>query len=391
MSPDNRPPRVRSPRRGALAVPAFACVAAACAALAAVALAQGGGASAAQAPPAGAPGPGDGAVPTVRVASAVALAGERTLRLPLRTEPIEQAALFARTAGFVAERRVELGDAVAANAVLATISAPDVDAARAEAEAQVVQARADEALALANRQRAEAVISRGAISQETLTTRVAEHERAAAARRAAEQNAARWRQQQGFQQVRAPFAGTVVARNVERGDRVSADGPDATPLFVLARLDRLRGRLDVPPAAAAAVQVGQPVQVRFAELPGRAFTATVARRSGLIDAQAGTMRVEIELDNGDGAIPAGLVGRAELAIDAAGAVAVPLNAVTLRDGQPFVATLDAQDTLRFVPVAVGRNLGAQMELVGGVAEGARVVLAPNAMLQEGQRVQVAGP
>ncbi|MGL6290338.1 MAG: efflux RND transporter periplasmic adaptor subunit, partial [Silanimonas sp.] len=285
----------------------------------------------------------------------------------------------------------DLGDAVREGQVLAVISAPEIDAALVQARAEANVARADARLAQVNRERAEAVIARGAISQETLTTRVAEHERAVAAARAADGNVARWQRTQGFQTIRAPFAGTITARHVERGDRVTGDqAGGATPLFEIARLDRLRAAIDVPPAAALQVQDGLAVALQFNELPGRTFEATITRRAGVIDPARGTMRVELELDNAEAKLPAGLVGEARVSLPApAGASLVPTNAIALREGRATVAQLDDGDVLRFVPVTVGRNLGAQVEVLAGLAPGTRVVLAPNALLKDGDAVRVA--
>jgi RND family efflux transporter MFP subunit len=350
-----------------------------------VAISQGGTASP------GASGAGAATPPTVRVATAAALDGLRALELPARTAPIAEAAIHARATGLVAERRVDLGDVVREGDVLAVISAPEVDAALAQAAAEANVARAEARLAQVNRKRAEAVIARGAISQEALTTRLAEHERAVAARRAAEQNVARWQQTQGFQTVRAPFDGTITARHVERGDRVTGDqAGGATPLFEIARLDRLRAAIDVPPSAALQIDEGVEVVLQFTELPGRRFDAVIARHAGVIDPARGTMRVELELDNTGSMLPAGLVGKARLSLPSpVGASLVPTNAISLREGRATVATLDDGDVLRFVPVTVGRNLGAQVEVLAGLAPGTRVVLSPNALLKDGESVRVS--
>ena len=66
---------------------------------------------------------------------------------------------------------------------------------------------------------------------------------------------------------------------------------------------------------------------------------------------------------------------------------VPVNAlVTGREG-PRVA-LVRDGAVHFVPVQVGRNLGQSVELLAGVDDTARVILSPNALLREGDRVSV---
>ena len=74
------------------------------------------------------------------------------------------------------------------------------------------------------------LIGSGAISKELYSDRKANFDVAVAARGAAEARLAAARERQGFQTVRAPFSGVVVARNVERGDRVVGDVGTEQPI-----------------------------------------------------------------------------------------------------------------------------------------------------------------
>lgn len=333
------------------------------------------------------------ALPEVLTVAAKAADGELELRLPARAYAGESAQIYARATGFVRERQVDLGDRVVAGQVLATISAPEVDQAVREAVADLNQARADQELAQVNYDRAQVLVGSGAISKEMYSDRKANRDAAAAARAAAEARLTSARERSAFQSVRAPFAGVVAARNIERGDRVVADSAaSAAPMFEINALDPLRIVVDVPQSAALQVHAGLRADVRFPELPGESFQAEVARSAQSLSRDLGSMRVELRLPNADGRIPAGMVGEVRLQVPrAAPAVLVPISAVIQGGSGPRVAAVRKDSTLEFRAVALGRNLGSEIEIVSGLSPGDTVVQAPNALLAEGNKVRVKPP
>jgi RND family efflux transporter MFP subunit len=336
--------------------------------------------------------PATPAVPEVLTAQARAADAAFTMTLPARALAGETAQIYPRATGFVSERRVDLGDAVQAGQVLAVIANPEADQSVRETQAEVVRARASMDLARVNYDRAAALVESGAISRELYSDRSANRDAAQAALAATQARLDSARERQGFQQVRAPFAGVIAARNVDRGDRVVGDAASATPLFELNALDPLRILVDVPQGAALQVRPGLKAEVSFPELPGQRFDAEIVRSAQSISDDAGGMRVELRLPNPDHRIPAGMVGQVSLQVPrTAPAVVVPLSAISGPAGRSRVARVGADSTLEFKPVLLGRDLGGEVEVLDGLAVGDRVVLAPNALLQAGTRVAVKTP
>lgn len=326
-------------------------------------------------------------MPEVLTVPARAAADNYALRLPARAVAGESAQLYPRATGYVSERRADLGDQVQAGQVLAVISAPEVDQSVREAMAEVGRMRAALQLAKVNYERAAVLVKSGAVSGEMYSDRSANRDAAEAALAAAEARLSSARERQAFQVVRAPFAGVVAARNVERGDRVVGDSAAAGPLFEINALDPLRVLVDVPQGAVLQVRPGLRADVTFPELPGERFQAEVVRVAQSISTDAGGMRVELRLPNQDGRIPAGMVGEVSLQVPrAAPAVIVPLSAVVAGANGTRVARLDAGSRLEFRAVRLGRNLGAEVEILDGIAVGDQVVLAPNALLETGAQV-----
>ena len=333
--------------------------------------------------------------PVVRVSAPEVAAASNDLRLPARTAPVEQALVFARATGVVSERRADIGTRVKKGDVLAVITAPEIDQAVDRARAAVAQAKAKEQLAQTNLTRSQQLVRQGFLSEQVLDERQGTYDAAVADRLAAEAELRRFNEIKGFQVLRAPFSGVIAERRVDRGDRVVGDATNAEGyLFRLVRTDELRVAIDVPQSVVMQVQPGMTAEVLFPELPGERLAAKVVRSSGFIDSRTGTMQVELALPNANGRLPAGMLGEVVLKLSRQQPVLlVPNSAVLVRDGKPQVATVEGGSgqsvgTVRFLSVQVGRNLGNRVEVLAGLSLTAALVTNPNALLREGDAVQV---
>jgi RND family efflux transporter MFP subunit len=293
----------------------------------------------------------------------------------------------------VAERRVDIGDHVKEGDVLVVIEAPEIEQELLRARAATDQMKARLELARATLDRAESLVGKGHVSEQTVDERRATKMGADADVAAALAEVKRLEEVRSFQTIRAPFAGTIVARQVERGDKVSADSSQQGGyLLRIAHLDELRIEIDVPQSYSLQVLPGIEANVTFAELPGQTLKARVVRSSGLIDQTSSTMRAELLMPNPEKRIPSGLSGQVRIEIGAAdGTVTVPTNTLITRDGRQMVATVDEQDLIRLKPVAVARDLGERVVIPSGLTVHDRVIVSPNALLRAGDQVEVVTP
>jgi RND family efflux transporter MFP subunit len=315
------------------------------------------------------------------------------LTLSGRTAPAEQAYISSRASGVIHERRVDIGDRVAAGDVLLVIDAPEVAQELLRARASVDQIKARLELARVNLDRAASLVGKGHVSEQTVDERRANKLTAEADLAAAVAEVKRLEEVVSFQTVRAPFAGTIVARQVERGDKVSADqGQQGSYLLRIARLDELRIEIDVPQSSALAIKPGASAKVVFAELPGEKLEARVARTAGLIEPSSSTMRAELLMPNPDGRIPAGLNGQVMIEVgQSQTAVTVPTNTLFTREGRQMVATVGAEDRVELKPVTVARDLGERVIIAEGLTVRDRVIMSPNALIRPGDQVEVTVP
>ncbi|WP_438483051.1 efflux RND transporter periplasmic adaptor subunit [Oleiharenicola lentus] len=330
---------------------------------------------------------------TVRTVAPKKVSEAAAYTIPGRTEPFEAARVFTRATGIISERTLDIGDIVKAGDVLAVVSAPDLDRAVEAARASVEQAQVRAANSKNLADRSTSLLDARAVSKEESDQRVSDAAAGSAAVRVAQAELARLEEQQKFATVRAPFDAVIAARNFDRGDRVRGDSATSEGwLFHLVKIDKLRFTVFAAPDLALRLTAESSAQVRFGEFPGRIFSAKVARSSRIFDPISGTMRVELIIENPDLTLPAGLTGNATFnVVPSAGTFLVPTNTVLTQAGQTRIAVVK-DGKIALIDVALGRNLGAQVEVTSAtLAPDAAVIINPNSLLRSGDAVTIAPP
>jgi RND family efflux transporter MFP subunit len=351
-------------------------------------------------------------VPRVEVMKLTRGSGQTTLTLPGTVQAITEAAVLARTDGYLKRRLVDIGDRVRAGQPLAEIDAPELDqqihqaeaavdqseAAIGQAEATLAQARANRDLARITAQRLRTLNEQGITPQQDrdqaqaqlaaqdATVQAAEKTIAAQKSNlaAARANLARLRAVDAYRTVTAPFEGVITQRNVDVGALVSTG---TTLLFRVAQTRTLRTYINVPQDSVSAVRVGQAAALRLSEAPGRTFSGTVARMSHALDPASRTMLVEVDVPNGDGALVSGSFADVELIGSRANPpIVVPASALVFRADGAQLAVVRPDNTVHLQKVTVGRDYGDRLEILGGVNEGTTIVVVAGDSTREGAKV-----
>ncbi len=342
------------------------------------------------------------APPTVAVVAARRAVDGRFLSLPGEVRAFNETTLYARTSGYVQRWLVDIGDPVKAGQVMATIETPELDDQIVAAQAQVDQAKANATLAETSVVFAKLTFDRwqeaapeGVVSAQERDQKKAEYDnavaKAASAKAQIELARADLKHLQtlaSFKNVVAPFDGAVTRRDIDIGDLVTAGSTTSTtPLFSIARSDKLRIFVDLPQAATREVPVGSVATILASEFPTRTFTGTVDRASTALDRASRTMRVELLVDNAHYDLKPGDYVQVRFSTRrATPPIEIPSAALTFRNGGPTVAVVTELSTLSFRPVTILQDLGDRIELDSGLEPGDRVALNVSADSVEGQRV-----
>jgi RND family efflux transporter MFP subunit len=136
------------------------------------------------------------------------------------------------------------------------------------------------------------------------------------------------------------------------------------------------------------VQPGLDVLVRFDAHPGRTWQGTVSRFARAADPATRTMLAEIAVPNPDGVLSSGLYAQVTFQLRrAAPPLLVPANALIPWPKGTFVAVVGLDGIVHYPQVQIGRDYGAQAEILSGVREGDRVMVNPSTEIREGQKVR----
>jgi RND family efflux transporter MFP subunit len=332
------------------------------------------------------------AAPIVTVVRAAAGDPTSELVLPGNVEAFTDAAIHARANGYVKAWYADIGTVVAKGQKLADIETPEVDQQLRQASADLQTAIANEALAKLTADRLEKLIASHAISQQEYDNAASAYAARRSETASARANLGRLEQLVGFERVEAPFAGTITARNIDVGQLVDSGSAGGTSreLFRVATSDKLRTYVQVPEIDAVAARVGVAVELTLAERPGKRYPAKIARTADAIDPGTRTLRVEVDLDNPKGEILPGAYAQVHLKLaDAVPAMLVPVSAVLFRAEGVRIATVVDGNKARLNPVAVGRDLGTQIEVTSGLASDALIIDSPPDAILDGQEIRIA--
>lgn len=328
----------------------------------------------------------DQQVPDVRTMIARASTQPLSLDLPGETVGIETTPIGARASGYIDKRFVDIGTPVQAGQVLAIIRAPELDHRVEQAQATLAQARANLALAQITARRSGGLVGGGAVSKQNFDVDRLTQNARQAEQKAADAVLAETAQRQAYTSIAAPYDGVVTGRAVEAGDLVSADST-ARPLFVVTRTDRLRVRVHVPQDAALTLKVGEPASMSVPERPGQIFKGTVTRTGHALEQGSRMLPVEIDIDNHDNRLTAGLY--AEIHFDlprAAPVIMVPSEALNYEADGLSVETVEADNKIAVRKVKIGRDYGDHLEVLDGLPDGSQLVVHPPSALHEGSVV-----
>ncbi len=314
--------------------------------------------------------------PSVEIATAHKVAGSNTLRLIGEARPYQSAILYAKVSGYMRSISVDKGDFVHANQMLAVIESPETDK---QYQAAVADAHNKELIA----NRAATLVKKEMISQQ-------DADQAEADAAVSKANLEQIGTLKSYEELRAPFSGTVTARYSDPGaliQNAATSQTSALPLVEVSETTRLRIYVYVDQAHAPFVRNGDEVTILDQANPNLKVVARVTRTSGEIDPKTRTLLVEIDVDNPHNRILAGSFVQAELKVETPRYVEVPSDALIVRGTGTFVAVVTPDNTIKFTQVAVAEQTGETARLFSGLDEGERVARNIGERVADGGKVQ----
>ena len=340
------------------------------------------------------------AAQSVKLVKVVSKRAARTVELPGEFYPFLSVQLHAKVSGYVDRVFVDRGSFVKQGELLVQLSAPEMTARIAQAQAQVTSAESDESQAEAQLAAAqsgyerlqEAAKTPGAVAENDLVQAKQQTEAAAALvrsrRRTVESLKGNLESQEdlaAYLRVTAPFEGVITTRYVHPGALV---GPDSdVPLLQLDQISHLRLAVAVPEVDLTGLVTGRAVNFKVPAFPQRTFSGVIARPAHALDIKTRTMPVELDVRNGEGLLAPGMYPSVLWPVETAKAsLLVPATSIVTTTERVFVIRY-RNGRSEWVHVRSGASVGNLVEVEGELKPGDQVVERATDEIREGAELK----
>jgi RND family efflux transporter MFP subunit len=329
------------------------------------------------------------AAPSVLVAKAKTGEPTQELILPGNLQPYSDASIYARTNGYLKKWYFDIGAHVKQGQLLATIESPEVDQQLAQAKADLATAQATANNAKIQSARYQDLLKNNAVSAQdtdTFTTAAASTNTQV---QSALANVQRLEQLTGFENIYAPFSGTVTARNVDIGTLI--DSGAAHELFHVQAQNVLRVYVNVPQTYSDSTVPGVTATLTLAEQLGKPYAGKIVRTTRAIDLASRTLLVEVDVDNRKGDLYPGSFAQVHFKLKSGHpAMVVPVSTLMFRSEGLRVAIVQ-DNKAKLVPVTIGRDDGKTVEITQGLNDSDEIIQNPPDSLIDGETVHIVQP
>lgn len=278
-----------------------------------------------------------------------------------------------KTGGVIRRTLVEEGDVVKAGQLLATLDLTEIDAQVKQAKEGLEKSRRD--LERAKNLYADSIATLEQVQNATTAVEVA-----AQTVQIAEFN-------RQFSEIRAPFAGKIVAKLLNEGE---VTGP-GMPVFYLIGTGAQDWvvRVGLSDRDWARLQLGDRAEAQLSAYPGETFSATVSKLADVANPASGTFDAELKIDPKGKRLAAGLVASVEIQPGKNGTYSlVPVESLVESDGKKGFVYTPEGGKARKVSVTIAFLAGEKAAISGGLENISAVVTAGAPYLRDGQAIDI---
>lgn len=183
----------------------------------------------------------------------------------------------------------------------------------------------------------------------------------------------------------APVDGIVTARNYDKGDMAGG-----LPVLVVEQIRPVKIMINISEGLFAKVRKGMKVFVTLEAYGDEQFAGTISRIYPTINNATRTFQAEVTIPNRDERVRPGMFARVTLPYDKFVRVVAPDRAVNklMGSGDRYIYVLQADGTVRYTNVELGRRLDTEWEIISGLEDGQTVVVKGQTALTNGSKVNV---
>ncbi len=183
--------------------------------------------------------------------------------------------------------------------------------------------------------------------------------------------------------VRAPYGGRITAKMIDVGDLASP----GTPFFTIEKEGVFCADLVLPEDHIESVRLDQQVAVKIPALGQVRLTGQIGRIVPSADRRSRSFLVKVALPE-DPRIRSGMFARVLIPVGKSGMIQIPDTAPVRRGQLTGIFLVDPEGRAVFRLIRTGKRLGDRIEVLSGLHEGDRYVIAPPPDLVDGAKVEV---
>ena len=304
------------------------------------------------------------------------------LSLPGELKPYEEVMVYPKVKGFVKKIFVDRGTKVKKGQLLAVLEAPEIAQRYQSAKSDERKSYEDYLYSRQSYDRLKKAAGKsGAVAAIELDKAWSKLRSDSAAYAAIKSNTQISDQLQQYLNLRAPFDGTVMDKNVSVGALV---GENSTiPLFSIVQNNRLRLTIAIPEKHSRAISKDTKASFTVSALPGKVFQSSLSRNAAFLQQKLRAVTTEFDVANKDGQLGGGEYAQVILNMRRPEATFwLPASAVVQAQSGVFIVKLEDQRVKR-VPVMIGTRKGALMEVFGDLNVNDQIFKKGSEELKEG--------
>lgn len=292
----------------------------------------------------------------------------------------------------------EEGDIVKKNEIIARLDNEDIKAGLDQVKAELVKAETDTIDAGRKYQRANELFQSGSITKAELESAETFYRQTQAILNAVQAAVKVAEVNLENTYIRAPFDGTILAKNADVGEIVAPFASSASSkgsVVTLADMTSLEVEADVSESNINKVFPNQPCEIILDAYPTIKYSGHVKKIVPTADRSRATVLTKVAFTNIDRKVLPEMSARVNFFLDdnkdlqdQVPVVVVPKDAITTRNGIKILYIV--QNEMAVVrEITIGRELNDVTEILNGVQQGDIIILSPPGRLETNQKIEIS--
>jgi len=186
-------------------------------------------------------------------------------------------------------------------------------------------------------------------------------------------------------QIRSPIDGYVTSVNINVGELASQGIASMT----IANIEKVQIETSVSEQLINKININDNVMVKITSISETPFEGTITALSPAPAKNTLTYPLKVSLNNQDSLIKSGMFAEVIIVSEKReNVVAIPSDATLVKTGKTVVATINEDNTVRFVPITLGLDNGTYAEITEGLSEDDIIVVEGQQYLNDDSKVNV---